>query len=334
MKKILVTGGCGFIGSEFVRQGLERNYQIAVLDKLTYAGDLSRIPKKDVKFYQGDIADQEVVKAVLRKERPDYIVNFAAETHVDRSIFDPDLFLETNVKGTHTLLQAIRTYEVERFLHISTDEVYGEIKKGRFTEESPFAPNSPYAVSKAAGDMLVKAYFRTYHLPVLIVRPSNTYGPFQYPEKLIPLTIYYALKNKKIPVYGRGENVREWFYLADCAEGIFRVLEEGRIGESYNITSGEEKKNIFVVKRILSLLSKPFALIQFVRDRPGHDFRYALSTNKIKKELGWQAKTKFKEGLKRTVAWYLANMRWVERKVKEERDYFRFISRFYSPKEG
>jgi dTDP-glucose 4,6-dehydratase len=331
MKKILVTGGCGFIGSEFVRQGLKRNYEILVLDKLTYAGDLTRIPKGDVKFYRGDIADPEVVKRILKRERPDYVVNFAAETHVDRSIFNPSLFLETNVKGTNTLLAAIRTYEVERFLHISTDEVYGEIKKGRFTEESPFAPNSPYAVSKAAGDMLVKAYHRTYHLPVLIVRPSNTYGPFQYPEKLIPLTIYYALKNRRIPVYGRGENIREWFYVEDCAEGIFRVLEEGKIGEAYNITSGEEKKNIFVVKSILSLLGKPLSLIQFVRDRPGHDYRYALSTRKIRRELNWQAKTKFKDGLKRTVEWYLDNLEWMERKVRQEKEYFRFISRFYSP---
>lgn len=329
MKKILVTGGCGFIGSEFVRQGLERNYEIIVLDKLTYAGDLRRIPKGEVKFYKGDIADRDTVRRILRRERPDYLVNFAAETHVDRSIFDPSLFLETNVKGTHTLLEAIRTYGVEKFLQVSTDEVYGEIKKGKFTEESPFLPNSPYAVSKAASDMLVKAYYRTYNLPILIVRPSNTYGPYQYPEKLIPLVIYSALKNKKIPVYGKGENVREWFYVADCAEGIFQVLEKGRIGEAYNIASGEEKKNIDVVKSILSLLEKPLSLIQFVRDRPGHDFRYALSTKKVRRELGWRAKTRFAEGLRKTVDWYLENFSWVEEKIKEERAYFRRFSKFY-----
>ncbi len=327
--KILVCGGCGFIGSEFIRQGVRRGYTIVCLDKLTYAGDLRRIPQSAVKFYKGDIADFKLVGEVIRREKPDCIVNFAAETHVDRSILDANPFLETNVKGTYVLLTCAQAYGTKKFLQVSTDEVYGEIKRGRFTERSPLNPNSPYAASKAAADFLVKAFHRTHNLPVLIARPSNTYGPYQHPEKLIPLAIFRALEEKGVPVYGRGENVREWLYLSDCCDGIFKILEKGRIGEVYNIGSGEEKKNIDVVKSILSLMKRPLSLIEFVSDRPGHDFRYALSTQKIKK-LGFRAKTRFETGLEMTVDWYLKNQDWLREKVKEQESYFQKVSNLYS----
>ncbi len=329
MKKILVSGGAGFIGSEFVRQGVSRGYSIIVLDKLTYAGDLRRLPKTGIKFYQEDITNKDAVLRVLKRENPAFIVNFAAETHVDRSIFDATPFIETNVKGTQVLLDAVRIHPVERFLHISTDEVYGEIKEGRFTEDSPLSPNSPYAVSKAASDMLVKAYHRTYNLPVLIARPCNTYGPYQYPEKLIPLTTLLASQNKPCPVYGEGKNVREWLYLSDCADGIWTILEKGRAGEIYNVGSGEERENIEVVRKILLLLQKPLDLIEFVRDRPGHDFRYALSCEKIEKELSWKAKTKFEEGLEKTIGWYLENIPWLAEKVNVAKEYFQQARKFY-----
>jgi len=322
-KKILVTGGAGFIGSEFVRQGVLRGYSIVVLDKLTYAGDLRRLPKGKIKFYKGDCAKRADVRAILQRERPEAIVHFAAETHVDRSILNAAPFIETNVKGTQTLLDAILVNPVERFLHISTDEVYGEKYLGKFQETDPLLPNSPYAASKAAADMLVRAYYRTYRLPVIIARPSNTYGPFQYPEKLIPLTILLAQENKKIPVYGTGKNIREWLYLSDGVEGIFQILEKGKVGETYNLGSGIEKENIEVVKETLTILKKPLELIEFIRDRPGHDFRYALATEKIKRELGWEAKTNFATGLEKTITWYLNNYQWLKTKAAAAKRYFR-----------
>ncbi|MEA2082021.1 MAG: dTDP-glucose 4,6-dehydratase [Elusimicrobiota bacterium] len=318
-KKILVTGGAGFIGSEFVRQNAGK-YKIAVVDKLTYAGDMKRLAqvKGKYSFYKTDICDARKIDAVFKKEKPDAVANFAAETHVDRSIDDAAPFMTTNIMGTQVLLDAAKKYKVKRFLHVSTDEVYGDIIKGKFTENSPFSPNSPYAVSKAAADMLVSAYHRTYGLPVVIMRASNNYGPWQFPEKLIPVIIKNALENKRVPVYAKGLNVREWLYVADCAKAVFAILEEGKDGEAYNAGSGIEKKNIDVVKGILMRLGKSDKLIKFVKDRPGHDIRYALSVSKIKKKLGWKPETVFASGLKKTVDWYVKNTKWTERVLAKE----------------
>jgi dTDP-glucose 4,6-dehydratase len=305
--KVLVTGGAGFIGSEFVRQGVADGYKIVVVDALTYAGDLKRLEevKGRFKFYKVDICDKKKLDAVFKAERPHVVAHFAAESHVDRSIEDASPFMDTNVKGTQITLDCSRKYPVQKFLHVSTDEVYGEISKGKFSEHSAFNPNSPYSVSKAAADMLVRAYYRTYGIPVLVVRPSNNYGPWQFPEKLIPVAITRVRAGRKIPVYARGQNVREWLYVSDCAQAIWLVLRKGNVGEAYNIGSGQERKNIDTVKMILRAMNAPQDRIEFVKDRPGHDIRYSLSTAKIKKELGWQAKTKFPQGLKKTVEWYL-----------------------------
>jgi dTDP-glucose 4,6-dehydratase len=307
--KILVTGGAGFIGSEFVRQGVRKGYKIIVVDKLTYAGSLKRLAavKGRFKFYKVDICDKKKLETVFKKEKPEFVAHFAAESHVDRSIADASVFMDTNVKGTQYMLDCSRKFKIKRFLHVSTDEVYGEIEKGTFTEASPFNPNSPYSVSKAAADMLVRAYYRTYGMPVLVVRPSNNYGPWQYPEKLIPVAINRVRAGKPIPVYAKGLNVREWLYVSDCAEAVWRVLTKGRIGEAYNIGSGQEFRNIDTVKLILRAMHASQNMIEFVKDRPGHDIRYSLSTAKIKKELGWSAKVKFPQGLKRTVEWYMTN---------------------------
>ena len=309
--KILVTGGAGFIGSAFVRllaktgRFSQRN-GLVLVDKLTYSGDLKRLKevKGNFKFYKTDICDKKAIERIFIKEKPQAVVHFAAETHVDRSIKDSAPFIETNVKGTHVLLEASRKYGVKRFIFISTDEVYGELKQGKFTESSPFKPNSPYAVSKAAADLLVQAYIRTYKFPAMIVRPCNNYGPWQYPEKLIPVAISRALKNKKIPIYAKGENVREWLYVDDCVEAILKVAQKGKIGQAYNIGSGIERKNIAVVKCILDILAKPHNLIEFVADRPGHDIRYCLDSLKIKKTLGWQPRLSFAEGIENTVIWH------------------------------
>jgi dTDP-glucose 4,6-dehydratase len=317
MTKILVTGGAGFIGSEFVRQGVERGYQIAVMDKLSYAGDLERLKVSGGKitFHKVDITDKQSVEDVVVSERPDVIVHWAAESHVDRSITDSSPFLDTNVKGTQVLLDVARSSGIKRFINISTDEVYGDLGDvGYFEETSPLNPNSPYSVSKASADMLGRAYHRTYGLPVITVRPSNNYGPWQYPEKLIPVVIMKALNNQKVPVYARGENVREWLFVSDCADAVFRVLEEGLAGEIYNIGSGEEKRNIEVVKTILRILEKPHDLIEFVQDRPGHDFRYSLNVKKMREQLGWKAKVAFSEGIEKTVKWYVDNMEWARSK--------------------
>jgi dTDP-glucose 4,6-dehydratase len=325
MKKLLVTGGAGFIGSEFVRQGVERGYEIVVIDSLTYAGDLERLKGVEgkIKFYRADVADKGAVEEIFSKEHPDAVVHFAAESHVDRSILDPSPFIETNVKGTQVLLDASRRFGVERFVNISTDEVYGELgEEGHFTESSPLNPNSPYSVSKASADMLGRAYYRTYGLPVITVRPSNNYGYWQYPEKLIPVVILKALLNEPIPVYGTGRNVREWLFVADCADGIFKVLEEGKEGEVYNLGSGQERRNLQVVEKILELLDKPKSLIQFVPDRPGHDFRYSLDWSKLKNELGWTPKTSFEEGIEKTVNWYLKNLDWAYGKLDYLKKYW------------
>ncbi len=319
MKKILVTGGAGFIGSEFVRQGVRKGYEIVVVDKLTYAGDLERIRKieTEVRFYQTDIVNREFLSFIFEAERPNVVAHFAAESHVDRSILDASPFLETNVKGTQALLEISKEYGIERFLNISTDEVYGELKEGgQFDESSPFNPNSPYSVSKAAADMLGRAYHRTYGLPVITIRPCNNYGPWQYPEKLIPLTIARALSNEKIPVYGQGLNVREWLFVSDCAEAIIRILVDGEIGEAYNVGSGEEKRNIDVVRSILKLLGKPEGLMEFTKDRLGHDFRYSLNSDKALTRLDWRRSIDFDDGIKETVRWYLDGMTWMNSKVR------------------
>jgi len=307
LSKILVTGGAGFIGSEFVRQGVASGLRVIVVDKLTYAGDLDRLEsvKSKYKFYKADICDKAKIDKIFMAERPEKIVHFAAESHVDRSIEDASPFIETNIKGTHVILDACRKYNIKRLVSMSTDEVYGEIKRGQFTEDSPIQPNSPYSAAKASADFLAKAYIRTYGLPVVIARPCNNYGPWQFPVKLIPVITLNALNNKKVPVYAKGENVREWLHVSDCCRAIFLILERGRVGEAYNIGSSKENKNIDTVKAILKILKKPQSLIEFVKDRAGHDFRYSLNCDKLKKELGWSPKVRFEDGLKETVYWFI-----------------------------
>jgi dTDP-glucose 4,6-dehydratase len=317
-KKLLVTGGAGFIGSEFVRSGVKRGYKIAVVDSLTYAGDLERLKEveKDIVFHKADITDRASVEKIFKKEKPDAVVHWAAESHVDRSILDATPFLDTNIRGTQVLLDISRKYDVGRFINISTDEIYGDLKKeGQFSETSPLNPSSPYSVSKAAADMLGRAYHRTYGVPVITVRPSNNYGQWQYPEKLIPVVIFRALRNDKVPVYSTGENIREWLYVSDCADAVFVILEKGEKGEIYNVGSGEERRNIEVVKTVLGLLGKPEKLIEFVTDRLGHDFRYSLNSEKIAEKLGWKRKTLFSEGIEKTVRWYIDHVEWVNTKI-------------------
>jgi dTDP-glucose 4,6-dehydratase len=324
-RKILITGGAGFIGSEFVKQAVKTGHKAIIVDAITYAGDVRRL--KEVKdkfsFYKVDIRNRDKLKSIFYKEKPDTVVHFAAATHVDRSIVDPDTFIDTNVKGTQVLLDIARKSAIDKFIHVSTDEVYGEIKKGSFSENSPLVANSPYAVSKAAADMLVRAYGRTYGLPVIVVRPCNNYGPWQYPEKVIPVVIMSALNKKKIPVYGKGLNVREWLCVRDCADAILSVLEKGKICQVYNIGSGCEERNIDLVNLICGMLDKiePIissksrmrsykAFISFVKDRPGHDFRYSLNSQKVFDEVGWKAKTRFQNGLETTIRWFVLNKAW------------------------
>ncbi|NPA53342.1 MAG: dTDP-glucose 4,6-dehydratase [Aquificae bacterium] len=326
--KLLVTGGAGFIGSEFVRQAVDKGLDVIVVDKLTYAGDLERL--KDVNdkitFYKADITNKEFIEHIFQKEKPDVVVHWAAESHVDRSILDASPFIKTNVEGTQVLLDAAKNLGVKQFINIATDEVYGELgEEGQFYEDTPLIPNSPYSVSKASADMLGRAYYKTYGLPVITVRPSNNYGWWQYPEKLIPVVILKALNEEPIPVYGTGQNVREWLFVSDCAEAVFEIIEKGKEGEIYNVGSGEERRNIEVVKAILDILNKPEDLITFVKDRPGHDFRYSLNTEKIEKEIGWKAKVKFEEGIEKTVKWYLDNLDWVEKKLEYLKDYWKKV---------
>lgn len=313
MEKILVTGGAGFIGSEFVRQGVRKGYKITVVDKITYAGDLERL--KDVKnkitLHRSDICNKAKIDMIFKKEKPGIIVHFAAETHVDRSIESSGAFIDANIKGTQILLDVSKKYKIDKFVHISTDEVYGDIKKGKFYEDSPLKASSPYAASKAAADLLIKSYIRTYNFPAIIVRPSNNYGPWQYPEKFIPLSILRLLEGKKIPVYGKGENIREWLYVSDCAQAIWSITKRGKIGQVYNVGSSIEKRNIDVAKKLVTLLGKSQKYIKFVKDRPGHDFRYFLDTKKIKKELGWNPKINFDKGLHKTLTWCLEHRKWM-----------------------
>ncbi len=311
--KLLVTGGAGFIGSNFVRHVLSEHPddQVVVLDKLTYAGRTENLADHEdnpnYSFIHGAIEDREVVEAAV--EGVDAIVNFAAESHVDRSIEEPDAFIQTDVFGTHVLLEAAKQHGIGRYLQISTDEVYGSIDEGTFTEESPLDPSSPYSSSKAGGDMLVQAYFRTYGLPALITRASNNYGPYHYPEKLIPLCILNAFAGDRLPVYGDGMQVRNWLYVEDHCSGVYAALTKGKEGEVYNIGGPDECPNIEVVKRIVELTGQSEDLIEYVKDRPGHDVRYSLSSAKIR-ELGWEPQTHFAEGLERTVEWYKDNEWW------------------------
>jgi dTDP-glucose 4,6-dehydratase len=324
MKTILVTGGCGFIGSCFVRLlCAETDWRIVNLDNLTYAGNLENVaglPADRVRFVHGDIGDLALVQQILKEETPSAIVNFAAESHVDRSILDASAFLQTNIGGVQTLLEAIRIHPVERFLHISTDEVYGD-KEGKqpSTEESPLAPSSPYAATKAAADLLCLSYRRTYGLPVMITRSSNNYGPYQFPEKLIPLLIRNGLSEMDFPVYGDGMQIRDWLYVEDNCRAIRAVLEKGNVGAVYNIGTTEERTNLDVVEAICVAIAERRGIdlnklrerIRFVTDRPGHDRRYAIDTAKIRGEIGWQPVTDFAAGLKQTVNWYLDHADWI-----------------------
>ncbi|MFZ2411961.1 MAG: dTDP-glucose 4,6-dehydratase [Candidatus Methanoperedens sp.] len=312
--KILITGGCGFIGSNFIRYMLKNTeHEIINLDAMTYSGNSDNL--KDIekderyRFIHGRIEDKKLVSELLADV--DGLVNFAAESHVDRSILDPRPFIVTNIEGTQTLLEASRHSDIKKFVHISTDEVYGELgETGKFTEYLPLLPNSPYAASKACADLLIRAYHETYGLAVVTARPSNNYGYYQYPEKFIPLTITNLLENKPIPVYGEGKNIRDWIFVEDCCAGIAAILERGKTGEVYNVGGESEKRNIDIVKIILKLLGKGNSYIKFVKDRPGHDYRYALDNTKIKKELGWAPKVNLETGLAKTVEWYKNNTAW------------------------
>lgn len=328
MKKLLVTGGAGFIGSEFVRASVRKGYKVVVVDKLTYAGDLERIKEvaKDITFYRADITDKGSIEGIFKKEEPEVVIHWAAESHVDRSIIDALPFLEANVKGTQVLLETSRQHGIEKFINISTDEVYGELgNDGQFFETTPLNPNSPYSVSKASADMLGRAYYRTYGLPVITIRPSNNYGPWQYPEKLIPVVILKALNNEKIPVYGKGENVREWLFATDCVNAVFLIMKKGEPGGIYNVGSGEERRNIEVVKDIFKLLGKPEGLIEFTKDRPGHDFRYSLNSDKIKNQFGWKNQVSFPEGIEKTVKWYKDNINWVNSNLERIGNYWKMV---------
>ena len=324
--KVLVTGGAGFIGSAFVRLiatrkgGLNLPYgSVIIIDKLTYAGDLKRLEeiKGKFKFYNTDICNKNGVGSIFAKEKPDIVVHFAAESHVDRSINDATAFIDTNIKGTQILLDASREYKVSKFIYISTDEVYGEIPNGKFNESSSIKPNSPYAASKAAADLLVQSYIRTYNFPAIIIRPSNNYGPWQYPEKLVPLAILRIFGGGKIPVYGKGLNVREWLYVEDCVRGILAIMSKGKIQETYNLGSACESKNIDTVKLLLKTLGVSQDRFEFVKDRLGHDIRYSLNSRKVNRELGWKPHVLLAQGLKLTVDWSFEHKFWLKSKLED-----------------
>ena len=320
--KIIITGGAGFIGGNFVHYMLNKypNDQFICLDLLTYAGNLATIEqvmdKDNFKFIKGDIADRKLVYEIFESENPDIIVNFAAESHVDRSIENPEVFLKTNVIGTSVMLDACRKYGITRYHQVSTDEVYGDLPLDRpdlfFTEETPIHTSTPCSASKASSDLLVQAYHRTFDVPITISRCSNNYGPYHYPEKLIPLMIKNALEDKSLPVYGKGENVRDWLYVEDHCVAIDLIIRNGKVGEVYNIGGHNEKTNLEVVKIILKELNKPESLITYVADRLGHDLRYAIDPTKMQQQLNWQPTTTFEEGIKKTIKWYLENQKWVK----------------------
>ena len=324
--KILVTGGAGFIGGNFVHYMLSKylDYRVICVDCLTYAGNIetleSVMDKPNFSFCKADITDRDAVFEVFEQEHPDIVVNFAAESHVDRSIENPDVFLKTNILGTQVMMDACRKYGIRRYHQISTDEVYGDLPLDRpdlfFTEETPIHTSSPYSASKASADLLVQAYHRTFGLPVTISRCSNNYGPYHFPEKLIPLIITNALNDKPLPVYGKGENVRDWLYVEDHCRAIDLIIHNGTVGEIYNIGGHNEMKNIDIVKIICRELNKPETLITFVTDRKGHDMRYAIDPTKIHNELGWLPETKFEDGIQKTIRWYLDNRTWWEHILK------------------
>ncbi|OGP56160.1 MAG: dTDP-glucose 4,6-dehydratase [Deltaproteobacteria bacterium RBG_13_52_11] len=329
-KTILVTGGCGFIGSNFIHYMLGKypSYRIINLDKLTYCGNLDNlcevVQQPNCTFVKGDIADRERVRGILHDERVGVIINFAAESHVDRSIEDPDLFLRTNILGTQVLLEGAREAKIPLFIQISTDEVYGSLgTKGFFTEATPLKPNSPYAASKAAADLMVRAYAKTYGLASIITRCSNNYGPYQFPEKLIPLMISNAVEDRELPIYGDGLNVRDWIYVGDHCQALDVILHRGKSGEMYNIGGASERTNLQVVRTILESLGKPESLIRFVKDRPGHDRRYAMDFSKLKQELDWQPLMTFEQGIQQTITWYVEHRDWWQRiKTGEYREYY------------
>jgi len=317
MKNILVTGGAGFIGSNFVRYMLNKykDYKIVNLDLLTYAGNIKSLD--DIKdnpnylFVQGDIADNKLVGKIVSENKIDVIINFAAESHVDRSITNPDIFIKTNVLGTQNLLEVAKKYKIEKFFQISTDEVYGSLgKTGFFTEKTPLSPNSPYSASKASADLLVMAYHHTFGLPVNITRCSNNYGPYQFPEKLIPLFVTNIMEGKKVPLYGDGLNIRDWLFVEDHCSAIDTVLHKGKNGEIYNVGGNNEKTNRYITETVLKYLGKDESFINYVADRLGHDRRYAIDATKIKEELGWQPKYKFEQAIVKTIEWYLNNKTW------------------------
>ena len=339
MSTILVTGGCGFIGSNFVALlCAETDWRVINLDKLTYAGNLENLStiKGDRHcFVRGDICDKDLIEKILKDEKPWAVVNFAAETHVDRSIMDRLPFLHTNIGGVQTILEGIRRYPVERFLHISTDEVYGDTSgKNPSAEDAALAASSPYAATKAASDLLCLAYFRTYHTPILMTRSSNNYGPYQFPEKFIPLLIRNGLDGLDLPIYGNGKQGRDWVYVEDNCRAIRAVLKKGKVGSVYNIASGEERTNIEVVHAVCKLMAERYDIdlsnlrrrIRFVADRPGHDRRYALDCTKIRSELGWVPQVSFREGLQRTMAWYFGHKDWIDRITSGEyRQYYESV---------
>jgi dTDP-glucose 4,6-dehydratase len=331
--KLLVTGGAGFIGANFIRHYLEQHPADYVLnlDKLTYAGNLDNLAAVQSSprytFCRGDVCDAELVSRLLG-EGVSAVVHFAAETHVDRSIADAREFIRTNVQGTHTLLEAARRRRIARFLYVSTDEVYGSLAPGEFaTEQYPLRPRNPYAASKAAADLLVQSYWSTYGFPALIARPANNYGPYQFPEKLIPLMITHGLEDRKLPVYGDGLNEHDWVHVEDCCRALAQLLESGRLGEVYNIGSGQVTTNLEIIRKLLRALGRSEALIEFVQDRPGHDRRYALDTSKINQELNWRPLVPLEEGLARTVAWYSQHAAWADKARSGE--YQTFYEKFY-----
>lgn len=335
---MIITGGAGFIGSNFIfhMRSAHPDYRLICLDKLTYAGNLSTLApvmdKENFRFVKMDICDRDAVYGLFEEEHPDVIVNFAAESHVDRSIENPTIFLETNIIGTSVLMDACRKYGIERYHQVSTDEVYGDLPLDRpdlfFTEKTPLHTSSPYSSSKAGADLLVMAYHRTYGLPVTISRCSNNYGPYQFPEKLIPLMINNALNDKPLPVYGDGKNVRDWLYVEDHCKAIDLILEHGRVGEVYNIGGHNEMANIDIVKLICKELGKPESLIHYVTDRKGHDRRYAIDPAKIHSELGWLPETKFADGIVKTIHWYLENEDWWKPIVSGE--YLNYYEKMYA----
>ena len=337
---IIVTGGAGFIGSNFVFHMLQAHpdYRIVCLDKLTYAGNLSTLEpvlqQDNFRFVKADICDRQAVDKLFQEEKHDIVVNFAAESHVDRSIENPGIFLETNIMGTAVLMDACRKYGIQRYHQVSTDEVYGDLPLDRpdlfFTEETPLHTSSPYSSSKASADLLVMAYYRTYGLPVTISRCSNNYGPYHFPEKLIPLMIANAMADKPLPVYGNGENVRDWLYVEDHCRAIDLIIHNGKVGEVYNVGGHNEKRNIDIVRIICQELGKPESLIVHVEDRKGHDRRYAIDPAKIHRELGWLPETKFEDGIKKTIKWYLEHKKWWQDIINGE--YQEYYAKMYGSK--